>query len=56
VIERTTAPDTAYLEATIRSFTPDARGQVKAAVNRACTSIAHAHGMHARMEWMGLPP
>ena len=45
-------PDTAYLEATIRSFTPDARDQVKAAVNRACTSIANAHGMHAHLEWI----
>ncbi len=38
-------PESAYLEATLRSFTPESRSRLMAAASRICKGIADAHGM-----------
>ena len=45
-------PDTATLEGTARTLTPDARAAVAAAIERRCGGVADAHDCSLRFEWV----
>ena len=44
-------PDTAYLEATVRTFSPRTHAAVPEAVARLCEHVAAAHGLSASVEY-----
>lgn len=54
--KRNIIPDDATFEATIRSFSPEARERVKAESVRLCEDIARAHGMRAEVRYDGEYP
>ncbi|GAA3677399.1 M20 family metallopeptidase [Arthrobacter ginkgonis] len=49
--KRNVIPETARLEATIRSFSPEAKARLKASVPRLLESIAAGHGLSATVEY-----
>jgi amidohydrolase len=50
-------PDTATIEGTARTLTPETRKQIAAAVERRCGGIADANDCSIRFEWVpGYPP
>jgi amidohydrolase len=50
-------PDDAYLDATIRTFSIEARDRVKQAAPRVCAAVAEAHGLTAEINYHdGYPP
>jgi amidohydrolase len=50
-------PDEAVIEGTIRTLTPAVRKQARAALQRRCEGVAHAHGVSVRVEFRdGYPP
>jgi hippurate hydrolase len=49
-------PDTAYFEATLRSFSPDAHARLLAETVRICHGIAEAHGLEVDAEAAELYP
>ncbi|MHA6759850.1 M20 metallopeptidase family protein [Streptacidiphilus sp. PAMC 29251] len=49
-------PDDAYFEATIRSFSPEARALVRAESLRVVHGIAAAHGLEAEVEYVDVYP
>jgi hippurate hydrolase len=49
-------PDSAYFEATVRSFSPEAHQRVTEESERLCRGIAVAHGLEVDAECAGLYP
>jgi len=49
--KRNIIADTARLEATVRSFSPEARERIKREAPRLCREVAAAHGLEAEVEW-----
>ncbi|MDR4533379.1 M20 family metallopeptidase [Glutamicibacter endophyticus] len=50
--KRNVVPETAHLEATIRSFSPAAKERLKSAIPQLIESIAAAHGLWASVEYI----
>jgi hippurate hydrolase len=49
---RNVIPDTARFEATVRSFSPQAKAGIKDAATTLARSIAQAHGLHADVTYV----
>lgn len=51
--QRNTIPESAYFDATIRTFSPAARTRVRQAVETLATGVASGHGVEAECIWEG---
>ncbi|MGH3495072.1 MAG: M20 metallopeptidase family protein [Sciscionella sp.] len=49
--KRNIIPDDVVFEATVRSFSPEAREKISAAAVELCRDIAHAHGLSATVDY-----